>query len=89
MWCISFIIEQYSSRFLQDMQTPGSYHRTRSSFVRYYIRRAGGLFPAPLPQDSSMCDRASEMFYFLGVFLAKTLQDNRSGPQDTQWHVSL
>ncbi|XP_066988994.1 E3 ubiquitin-protein ligase HECTD1 isoform X6 [Macrobrachium rosenbergii] len=43
----------------------------------YYIRRQGGLFPAPLPQDSSLCDQAVKLFHFLGVFLAKTLQDNR------------
>ncbi|XP_037777224.1 E3 ubiquitin-protein ligase HECTD1-like isoform X5 [Penaeus monodon] len=43
----------------------------------YYIRRQGGLFPAPLPQDSSVCDKAVELFTFLGIFLAKTLQDNR------------
>ena len=36
-----------------------------------------GLFPAPLPQDSELCARVSKLFWFLGVFLAKTLQDNR------------
>ena len=43
----------------------------------YYIRRTGGLFPAPLPQESAACDRAVQLFHFIGVFLAKTLQDNR------------
>lgn len=43
----------------------------------YYVRRVGGLFPAPLPQESDLCERVSKLFYFLGVFLAKTLQDNR------------
>ncbi|XP_075224551.1 ubiquitin fusion-degradation 4-like isoform X4 [Lycorma delicatula] len=43
----------------------------------YYVRRLSGLFPAPLPQDSSACDRAVSHFWFLGVFLAKVLQDNR------------
>ncbi|XP_073986001.1 ubiquitin fusion-degradation 4-like isoform X6 [Rhodnius prolixus] len=43
----------------------------------YYVRRPNGLFPAPLPQDSSHCDRAEKHFWFLGVFLAKVLQDNR------------
>uniref|UniRef100_A0A2P2I0N7 E3 ubiquitin-protein ligase n=2 Tax=Hirondellea gigas TaxID=1518452 RepID=A0A2P2I0N7_9CRUS len=42
----------------------------------YYVRRIGGLFPAPLPQDSSQCDRAVQLYHFLGVFLAKALQDN-------------
>ncbi|KAK8751081.1 hypothetical protein OTU49_012922 [Cherax quadricarinatus] len=43
----------------------------------YYICRQGGLFPAPLPQDNSICDQVVELFHFLGIFLAKTLQDNR------------
>ena len=43
----------------------------------YYVVRPSGLFPAPLPQDSDICAKASKMFWFLGVFLAKTLQDNR------------
>jgi hypothetical protein len=42
----------------------------------YYVRRKGGLFLAPLPQDSVQCDRAVTLFHFLGVFLAKALQDN-------------
>ncbi|XP_033297386.1 E3 ubiquitin-protein ligase HECTD1 isoform X5 [Bombus bifarius] len=43
----------------------------------YYVTRPSGLFPAPLPQDSAACDRAIRYFWFLGVFLAKVLQDNR------------
>lgn len=43
----------------------------------YYIQRRGGLFPAPLLQDSSVCDAATELFHFMGIFLATTLQDNR------------
>jgi E3 ubiquitin-protein ligase HECTD1 len=43
----------------------------------YYVSRPSGLFPAPLPQDSEVCKKASKLFWFLGVFLAKTLQDNR------------
>ncbi|CAL7934251.1 unnamed protein product [Xylocopa violacea] len=43
----------------------------------YYVTRPSGLFPAPLPQDSPICDRAIRYFWFLGVFLAKVLQDNR------------
>lgn len=39
----------------------------------YYVRRAGGLFPAPLPQDSAACERATQLFWFIGVFLAKVL----------------
>uniref|UniRef100_A0A1L8DSR6 E3 ubiquitin-protein ligase n=2 Tax=Nyssomyia neivai TaxID=330878 RepID=A0A1L8DSR6_9DIPT len=43
----------------------------------YYVRRAAGLFPAPLPQDSDVCERVAKYFWFLGVFLAKVLQDGR------------
>ncbi|XP_012253550.2 E3 ubiquitin-protein ligase Ufd4 isoform X10 [Athalia rosae] len=43
----------------------------------YYVVRPSGLFPAPIPQDSPTCDRAVRYFWFLGVFLAKVLQDNR------------
>ncbi|XP_050076320.1 E3 ubiquitin-protein ligase Ufd4 isoform X1 [Anopheles maculipalpis] len=45
--------------------------------VGYYVRRSTGLFPAPLPQDSDICEYVSNYFWFLGVFLAKVLQDNR------------
>lgn len=45
--------------------------------VGYYVRRASGLFPAPLPQDSKICDDVTEIYWFLGVFLAKVLQDGR------------
>ncbi|XP_055386638.1 E3 ubiquitin-protein ligase Ufd4 isoform X2 [Condylostylus longicornis] len=43
----------------------------------FYVRRPGGLFPAPLPQDSDICERVSKYFWFLGVFIAKVLQDGR------------
>jgi len=43
----------------------------------YYVSRPSGLFPAPLPQDSDICNKAVKIFRFLGIFLAKTLQDNR------------
>lgn len=43
----------------------------------YYVRRTTGLFPAPLIQVSEQCDRAVKHFWFLGIFLAKVLQDNR------------
>uniref|UniRef100_A0A182K5I5 E3 ubiquitin-protein ligase n=1 Tax=Anopheles christyi TaxID=43041 RepID=A0A182K5I5_9DIPT len=45
--------------------------------VGYYVRRSTGLFPAPLPQDSEISEYVSNYFWFLGVFLAKVLQDNR------------
>lgn len=43
----------------------------------YYVRRESGLFPAPLPQDSETCARVVKYFEFLGIFLAKVLQDGR------------
>ncbi|XP_055917431.1 E3 ubiquitin-protein ligase Ufd4 isoform X1 [Eupeodes corollae] len=44
----------------------------------YYVsRRECGLFPAPLPQDSEICERVSKYYWFLGVFIAKVLQDMR------------
>uniref|UniRef100_A0A1I7WSW7 E3 ubiquitin-protein ligase n=1 Tax=Heterorhabditis bacteriophora TaxID=37862 RepID=A0A1I7WSW7_HETBA len=47
----------------------------------FYVRRAGGLFPAPLPPHTDEVRRASEMFRILGIFLAKVcinvLQDGR------------
>lgn len=43
----------------------------------YYVQRAGGLFPAPLPQDAPDTERVAKLFYILGVFLAKSLQDSR------------
>ena len=43
----------------------------------YYIQTTNGLFPAPLPQDSPQVEKACRYFRFLGIFLAKALQDNR------------
>lgn len=43
----------------------------------YYVQRSCGLFPAPFPQDSEELERISKLFRFLGVFLAKCIQDNR------------
>ncbi|XP_073824556.1 ubiquitin fusion-degradation 4-like isoform X2 [Musca autumnalis] len=46
--------------------------------IGYYVnRRENGLFPAPLPQDSDVCEKACRYFWFLGVFIAKVLQDMR------------
>lgn len=41
------------------------------------MQRSCGLFPAPFPQDSEELDRITKLFHFLGVFLAKCIQDNR------------
>ncbi|XP_069119002.1 LOW QUALITY PROTEIN: E3 ubiquitin-protein ligase HECTD1-like [Argopecten irradians] len=43
----------------------------------YYIQRIGGLFPAPLPQDSADIPRVEKLFHFLGTLLAKCIQDKR------------
>ncbi|XP_078675972.1 E3 ubiquitin-protein ligase HECTD1-like isoform X4 [Branchiostoma floridae x Branchiostoma belcheri] len=43
----------------------------------YYVQRACGLFPAPLQQDAEATERVACMFHFLGIFLAKSLQDGR------------
>ena len=43
----------------------------------YYIQRAGGLFPAPYPQDGDHIEKVEAIFRFLGTLLAKSLQDNR------------
>lgn len=45
--------------------------------IGFYVRRSDGIFPAPLPQDSDICERVSKYYWFLGVFLAKVLQDGR------------
>lgn len=45
--------------------------------IGYYVRRPSGLFPAPLPQNSETCNKVTEYFWFLGVFIAKVLQDGR------------
>ncbi|VDK60585.1 unnamed protein product [Gongylonema pulchrum] len=43
----------------------------------YYVRRDGGLFPAPVPESSTESKRACDLFRVLGIFLAKVLQDGR------------
>uniref|UniRef100_A0A915PQB4 E3 ubiquitin-protein ligase n=1 Tax=Setaria digitata TaxID=48799 RepID=A0A915PQB4_9BILA len=43
----------------------------------YYVRRAGGLFPASLPVSSVENCRVSKLFRIFGIFLAKVLQDGR------------
>ncbi|VDK47623.1 unnamed protein product [Anisakis simplex] len=43
----------------------------------YYVRRSGGLFPAALPRHGDESKKAVELFKFLGIFLAKVLQDGR------------
>ncbi|XP_070495105.1 E3 ubiquitin-protein ligase Ufd4 isoform X2 [Chironomus tepperi] len=61
------VIAQEDDRSVEDDVKP----------IGYYVRRASGLFPAPLPQESEICDKVAEHFWFLGVFIAKVLQDGR------------
>ena len=42
-----------------------------------YVHHPNGLFPAPYPQNHKEIDRICKLFKFLGIFLAKCLQDNR------------
>lgn len=67
--------DENSARILNEEQCVTTEDKIRPA--GYYVTRASGLFPAPLPQDSAACDRAVRYFWFLGVFLAKVLQDNR------------
>ena len=43
----------------------------------YYVQRSGGLFPAPIPADSSKLNKICKLFELLGLFLAKCIQDGR------------
>ncbi|XP_032682622.1 E3 ubiquitin-protein ligase HECTD1 isoform X8 [Odontomachus brunneus] len=67
--------DENNARILSEEQCVTTEDKIRPA--GYYVTRASGLFPAPLPQDSAACDRAVRYFWFLGVFLAKVLQDNR------------
>ncbi|XP_011267642.1 E3 ubiquitin-protein ligase HECTD1 isoform X4 [Camponotus floridanus] len=75
LWLCDDAADDNGMQILSEEQTcvPGEKIRPAG----YYVTRASGLFPAPLPQDSAACDRAVRYFWFLGVFLAKVLQDNR------------
>lgn len=70
------------SMWLHDDEMPSNetiefYLSESAKPVGFYVRRTCGLFPAPLPQDSEVCEQAAKYFWFLGVFLAKVLQDGR------------
>jgi E3 ubiquitin-protein ligase HECTD1 len=43
----------------------------------YYVQRSGGLFPAPVPQNSSKLKEICILYELFGMFLAKCLQDGR------------
>lgn len=67
----------HDDELLQGEELLDSYLNSGSKPPGYYVCRPSGLFPAPLPQDSEICERVSKYFWFLGVFLAKVLQDGR------------
>ena len=71
-------LEEEEERKKEDDDDGGNKedHRLDKKPPGYYVRRAQGLFPAPLPQDGELCAKVTKMFWFLGVFLAKTLQVN-------------
>jgi E3 ubiquitin-protein ligase HECTD1 len=73
LWLCDDSIDNDGAEILNEEQSCGEKIRPAG----YYVSRVSGLFPAPLPQDSPACDRAIRYFWFLGVFLAKVLQDNR------------
>ncbi|XP_024878263.1 E3 ubiquitin-protein ligase HECTD1 isoform X3 [Temnothorax curvispinosus] len=75
LWLCDDTADDTATRILNEEQTCVSGEKIRPA--GYYVTRTSGLFPAPLPQDSAGCDRAVRYFWFLGVFLAKVLQDNR------------
>lgn len=43
----------------------------------YYVQRSCGLFPAPLPQEGPIIEKAEQHFHMMGIFFAKCLQDQR------------
>ncbi len=43
----------------------------------YYVQRSCGLFPSPLPQDCDDIERVEKVFFFMGTFFAKCIQDSR------------
>jgi len=58
-----------------DEKDENDHERTEELLT--YSRHPNGLFPAPLPQNSEAMERTCEMFSFLGIFLAKCIQDSR------------
>lgn len=75
LWLCDDATDNDATQISNEEQSYTSGEKIRSA--GYYVMRPSGLFPAPLPQDSTACDRAVRYFWFLGVFLAKVLQDNR------------
>lgn len=53
---VSVVTEQILHEDTPHLETLSS-EQGESKPPGYYVRRVGGLFPAPLPQDSAQCDR--------------------------------
>ncbi|XP_037821769.1 E3 ubiquitin-protein ligase Ufd4 isoform X3 [Lucilia sericata] len=65
-------------KFEEEKEKSSTNLKEANKPIGYYVnRRETGLFPAPLPQDSEVCEKAAKHFWFLGVFIAKVLQDMR------------
>lgn len=77
LWLCDDTADEGGAQILGEDRTTGCVPEEKIRPAGYYVTRGSGLFPAPLPQDSTACDRAVRYFWFLGVFLAKVLQDNR------------
>lgn len=67
----------HDDELLTTQESDDFYLSESAKPIGHYVRRPSGLFPAPLPQDSDVCEQVSKYFWFLGVFLAKVLQDGR------------
>lgn len=63
--------------YLDDDLAPHHLYSVTEKPPGYYVTRAGGLFPMPLVQSGADCDKVCKYYWFLGVFLAKVLQDGR------------
>jgi len=62
----------------EDAEIPAENSEGNAKPVGYYVnRREHGIFPAPLPQNTEICERVLKYFWFFGVFVAKVLQDMR------------
>nr|XP_016939130.1 E3 ubiquitin-protein ligase Ufd4 [Drosophila suzukii]XP_016939137.1 E3 ubiquitin-protein ligase Ufd4 [Drosophila suzukii] len=62
----------------EDAEVPAESSEGNAKPVGYYVnRREHGIFPAPLPQNTEICERVLKYFWFFGVFVAKVLQDMR------------
>src|SRR5205807_93981 len=67
--CNDILVDTISTDMLTDntcLQNPN-----------YYVHYPAGLFPAPLSPHHPTTVKVSKMFHFLGIFIARALQDSR------------